>query len=231
MESKAKDNTKVFAGRSNSRIQRYFARTIVVFLSFVLLWFPVATLLSNFLVTNRSLSGTADAILVLASGADYRERSEEAARVFHLGLARSVLLSNDGGKSGWNSTLNRNPLVVERSKWLLIELGVPDAAIEILPRSPGGGTVWEAELMAEIAQNRSIGSILLVTSAYHSRRTLWTFEKVFAAKGVGCILGMSSASPGAHEPPAFDWWLHRRGIRLVGSEYVKMAYYLYRLPD
>ena len=59
--------------------------------------------------------------------------------------------------------------------------------------------------------------------AYHSRRALWTFEKVFATEDVE--IGIESAPTGQQTPPPFYWWLTARGWQMVAGEYVKSLYY------
>ncbi|MDQ3087259.1 MAG: YdcF family protein [Acidobacteriota bacterium] len=73
----------------------------------------------------------------------------------------------------------------------------------------------------KVAEN-SWKPILIVTSAYHSRRALWTFEKVFATEDVK--IGIESAPTGQQTPP-FYWWLTARGWQMVAGEYVKSLYY------
>jgi uncharacterized SAM-binding protein YcdF (DUF218 family) len=64
---------------------------------------------------------------------------------------------------------------------------------------------------------------LVVTSAYHSRRALWIFRKVFS--GTGIDIGLTAVAPGEQTPSPATWWLQLRGWRTVASEYPKLIYY------
>ena len=70
---------------------------------------------------------------------------------------------------------------------------------------------------------RKLRSLLVVTSAYHSRRALWTLSRVFA--GTGIEIGLQSVETGEQTPAPATWWLHLRGWQMVGGEYVKNVYY------
>ena len=100
---------------------------------------------------------------------------------------------------------------------------MPSQSIEVL-MTPVTGTFDEAEVVREYAQERRWQSILVVTSAYHSRRALWVFTKVF--RDTGIRVGLIAVAPGEESPEPATWWLSVRGWRLVPIEYVKMVYYL-----
>jgi uncharacterized SAM-binding protein YcdF (DUF218 family) len=66
---------------------------------------------------------------------------------------------------------------------------------------------------------------LIVTSAYHTRRALRTFENVFSEKGVETKIGIIAARPGQQTPSALYWWLTWKGWGDVAGEYVKSVFY------
>jgi len=187
-------------------------------------WVPSAWLLAEFLVVQKPLD-RADAIVVLGGSSEYIERADAAADLFKEGVAPKVFLTNDGQRGGWNQELQRNPYFVERSRWRLVERGVPADSIEVFPTIVTG-TQDEAELFANVFRERGIESVVLVTSPYHSRRTLWTFERALAGQGLrDRKLGIQTAETGAGDPSRFGWWLSAKGWRYVGLEYPKTVYY------
>ncbi len=192
---------------------------------FILLaaWSMLAWILANNLVVERPLA-KADAILVLGGAADYIERTDEAAEIFKEGIAPKIFLTNDGLQGGWNQKEQRNPYFVELARNELIRQGVPEDAIEILP-GVVNGTNDEASLLAEISAQKKLKSLLLVTSTYHSRRTLWTFERVLSRHRSELIVGLKSPSNDQLTLSPFYWWLSSQGWQIVGQEYVKLAYY------
>ncbi len=198
------------------------ARILIYLLIVLALWMPLAWFLANFLIIEKPLE-KADVILVLGGSATYEERTERAAELFKKGIAPKILLTNDGEKGGWNKQLQRNPHFYERAKWRLIDLGIPENAIEILPEEVSG-TIYEAKLLQKFAAENNLSSILIVTSAYHSRRALWTFERTFGAENQTQI-GIETPKTGIETPSRVLWWLSLRGWQFVGGEYVKMVYY------
>ncbi len=164
----------------------------------------------------------ADALAVLAGSATYVERVRRAAELFHAGQAPIIILTNDGLAGGWSVAEQRNPLFVERAMAELRRAGVPAERIEVVPQ-PVSSTYDEAVRLREYAAARGLRSLLVVTSAYQSRRARWTFGRVF--RGSGVVLGVAVARPGEQSPSAATWWLHGLGWRFVPGEYVKLSYY------
>jgi uncharacterized SAM-binding protein YcdF (DUF218 family) len=106
----------------------------------------------------------------------------------------------------------------------MIQQGVPEEANEILP-AVGAVTDDEANLFVQATIERKLKSFLLVTSAYHSRRALWTFERTMLKSNLSLNIGIVSPPTGLQSPPPFRWWLSSRGWCNVGLEYVKIVYY------
>jgi uncharacterized SAM-binding protein YcdF (DUF218 family) len=137
-------------------------------------------------------------------------------------LASRILLTNDNLRGEWSSSEQRNPFFYERARNNLLVLGVPAEHVEVLPQ-PVTNTYDEAQALREYALAHQLRSLLVVTSAYHSRRALWTLGQVFADTGIE--IGVQSVEIGEQTPPPFTWWLHLRGWQMVVGEYVKNVYY------
>ena len=198
-------------------------RATVLVLAILSAWTFVAPFLAESLIVEKPLDH-ADVILVLAGSSAYIERTQKAALLYKRGVAQKVLLTNDGGKAGWSRKEQRNPPYVELARRELVAQGVPDGAIEVLsPES--SGTIVEARIAGEKAAERRWESLLIVTSAYHTRRALWTFEYVFAENGVDTRIGIVAARTGQQTPLALYWWLTWKGWRDVAGEYVKSVVY------
>jgi uncharacterized SAM-binding protein YcdF (DUF218 family) len=167
----------------------------------------------------------ADAIVVLSGSATFRERARHAAALFNEGRAARIVLTNDYLKSSWSPEEQRNPYYYERSLDELHRAGVPDEKIAVI-MAPITGTYDEADRLKEYSETNELGSLLIVTSAYHSRRAFWTFRRVF--RGSGKSIGIDPAEPGLESPGAATWWLHRLGWQMVPNEYLKMFFYWLR---
>jgi uncharacterized SAM-binding protein YcdF (DUF218 family) len=200
-----------------------FRRKRVLLFSLLILagWWLIAWVAAKALIVSADLPH-ADAMVVLSGSTLYQERTELASQLFREGRAAKIVLTNDNQPAGWSNELQRNPLFIEREADELRRAGVPADQIEMLPQTVSS-THDEALLLREYATRHGLHSLLIVTSAYHSRRALWTFRKVF--EGSGVQLGLTIVPPGEQAPQPATWWLHLRGWREVAGEYPKLIYY------
>ena len=199
---------------------RFTRRLVAIALVFGI-WVLGAWVAARFLVVNTPLHN-ADAIVVMSGSAVYKERTLRAAEYFHQGLAPRIILTNDNLRGEWSSPEQRNPLFYERARNNLLFLGVPPEHVEVIAQ-PVTGTYEEAQTLREYAVAHGLRSLLVVTSAYHSLRALWTLNRVFAGSGIE--ISLQSIESGEQTPPPLTWWLHLRGWRMVVGEYVKNVYY------
>lgn len=201
-------------------------RPIAVLISISFIWLMTTWLLGSWLVVSSPLE-KADAIVVLAGGADYRERAIEAARLYRKGVSNRIILTNDGVKSGWSSELNRNPYFVERAKWALVESGASEIDIEIVPGIVESGfltgTEIEARMVVDYCSEAKINSILIVTSPYHTRRAFAIYESLILSNDRSVSIGISYSEQSGFALPNYFWWLSPYSWRNVVGEYTKLA--------
>lgn len=187
-------------------------------------WALVAPSLANYLITEKPLKH-ADAIIVLSGSAVYKERTKKAAELYKRGIASRIFITDDGAHAGWSRDERANLPFVELEQRELIANGVMPDAITVLPGHVSG-TDYEAQALADEIAARPMGSVLIVTSAYHTRRALRTFEKILAGKPVS--IGITGVPPGEQTPNPNYWWLQPLGWQTVAGEYVKsVVYYFY----
>ena len=203
--------------------QIIWRRVAVAAVSFAVL--PLFAWLFARLLVVRVPVSSADAIVVMSGSATFRERARHAAALYNEGRAPRILLTNDYLRSSWSEKEQRNPYFYERSRDELLRAGVPDDKIAVI-MEPIRGTFDEAVLLKKYSEANHLSSLLVVTSAYHSRRVLWSFRRVF--QGTGKSIGIDPAEAGLETPSAATWWLHRLGWDMVPNEYLKLAIYEYR---
>ena len=189
----------------------------------LLAWIFAAPFFAENLIVEKPLIHV-DALLVLGGASTYVERTQKAFELYQSGVAAKIFLTDDGERSGWSRVEKRNPPYVELAQKRLISLGVPAENIEIL-QPQVAGTIDEARLLLAKTQNEKLNKILIVTSAYHTRRALWTFEREFAAAYMTTELGIAAAPTGEQTPPPEFWWFSGRGWNLVAGEYLKFVVY------
>lgn len=193
----------------------------IAFVILVAAWSLLAPWLALHLIVERPLEH-ADAIIVLSGSAVYKERTQKAAELYKRGVALRVFITNDGERAGWLQNEQTNLTFVELEQRELIEHGVPAESITVLTELVAG-TDEEARELAKNLNKYSISSVVVVTSAYHSRRAVWTFDRILA--GTGVTIGIEHADLA---PNPKYWWLMPRGWQMVAAEYVKsVVYYSY----
>lgn len=200
---------------------RKFVRVARVVIIVLVAWSLCAWVAARALVVAPDLR-RADAVVVLAGSAAYVERTHRAAEIYREGHAPRVWLTDDGELGGWSSAEQRNKPFVESAADELRRQGVPAEAIEFVP-GLALGTYSEAQLLRRHAESRSLRSLVVVTSAYHSRRAQWTLRKVFAGSSVE--IGVDAVALSSDVPAPYSWWLTPRGWREVAGEYAKLVYY------
>ncbi|MBC7796945.1 MAG: YdcF family protein [Pyrinomonadaceae bacterium] len=178
---------------------------------------------AQLLVVRKPLE-RADAIFVLSGGSAYIERNDCAATLYHQGRAPKIILTNDGSQGGWSKSEKRNPFYWEFARNELLKKGVPSESIEVLPRTVAG-THDEAVLLRDFVETEKLHSVLLVTSAFHTRRTLWTFDRVLSQYESTQKTEIGIESPQMSDSASLFWWSNRIGWENIGGEYVKSIYY------
>lgn len=190
----------------------------------ILIWFVLAWVAARALIVQAELPA-ADAIAILSGSSAYVERTHKAAELFKQGRAPLIVLTDDHTRGGWSSALQQNPYFVERAHEELVKQGVPPDKIRVAP-GVASSTHEETLILEEYASAHGLRSVLVVTSAYHSRRALRSLRRTFA--GSGTAIGIAPSPAGVQTPDPVWWWLHAEGWRSVAVEYVKLIYYWLR---
>lgn len=205
----------------NEKRIRKWSRPLRLVAIIVVGWSLVAWVAARSLIVRAELA-SADALVVLSGSNAYLERTHWAARLYREGRAPLIVLTNDNVPGGWSVAEQRNPLFAELAAEELRQQGVPPEKIETIPEA-ASSTYEEALRLRAYSSAHHLRSILVVTSAYHSRRALWTLRRVF--EGSGIEIGLDTPGTGIQTPAPATWWWHPAGWRIVPGEYVKMLYY------
>ena len=196
-------------------------RLLTILVVVVGFWPLVAWFAARHLLVSAPLQ-RADAIVVLSGSACLLERTKVAGDLYSSKVASRIVLTNDNLQGAWSSAEQRNPFFYERARDSLVLIGVPQQRIEVIYQ-PVTSTYDEAKTVRDYAQSQGFKSILVVTSGYHSRRALWTLQRVFKDSTVQ--VGMQAVETGIQTPSPLTWWLHASGWQMVAGEYVKSVYY------
>lgn len=143
------------------RVRRRLRFAVVLAVGvFALSSYPLAIVFADTFLSVRTPATKADIIVVL--GGDGPSRAAQAALLWHAGMAPKILISGDGDCT-W----------IRKS---LVELGVNSRSITIECKS---ANTWENALFsAPILYRMQVRDAILVTSWFHSRRALGSFERI-----------------------------------------------------
>jgi uncharacterized SAM-binding protein YcdF (DUF218 family) len=191
---------------------------VVIFVAFFLLVAAYITgpaILEWFLVV-KSPTIKADALVVMA-GSRY-QRLPAVVELYQQGVASKIYLTNDGVRGAWSKKHQKNLYLIEWAREYLLDQGMPDEAIELLNFTESGSYYDALNTRDYVLANGAVRSLLVVTSDYHTRRTLWTFNKVFAGADVKIAVFPIPKDP--------DY--KGRRLRVMTTELVKLVYYLVR---
>jgi uncharacterized SAM-binding protein YcdF (DUF218 family) len=182
---------------------------------------PVLSWLGSLMVAADPIQ-TADAIVIL-DGSYFGEREIVATDLYKDGYASRIIVTL--GYEPQSSEILRQrsvrPASPKEFKLLLLrELGVPDDAIVVLEEGVES-TFDEANLVADWVDGANIGSLILVTTRFHSARALYIFQRVFGDRNVR--LTMYPTSVDYFNPDT--WWQNRTTLRIGLFELQKLLFY------
>ncbi len=147
----------------------------------------------------------ADAIVPLAGE---QKRPVEAARLFAAGYAPRVAITNLPVSRRWRAEYRRQVTS------LLARGGVPETEIVLVP-GIAESTYEEAVNVRAFAEEKGWRSLIVVTSAWHTRRSRVIFRQVFAGSGITVLVHPV-------DPPS-DWWGSEDARHTVREEYLKLV--------
>jgi uncharacterized SAM-binding protein YcdF (DUF218 family) len=158
-------------------------------------------LLSTQLLEVKGAAGPADVIIVL--GGETGTRTTRAAELYQAGRAPWVLITGAGDTESYSADLLRH--------------GVPASALILEDRS--SSTAENARFTVPLLRERGLTNVILVTSWYHSRRTLACFEHYAPDLKF-------SSTPTRRE--STGWWPNPYERQRILMEYVKLFGYIFR---
>jgi uncharacterized SAM-binding protein YcdF (DUF218 family) len=174
--------------------------------------------LGRFLWVQQTLR-PADIIYVL--GGDYSLRIPHAVDIYRRGLAPKIVIPYEDLNMEGQSQEHFS----EASQRLLQEMGVPADAVFLWKVGSGvSSTSDEMKALDLYLQTFSrVRRVIIVTSAIHTRRALYTAGRVLAGDPEIQVSGVES------KDWSFDtWWLVEQGRNEVWTEWRKLLYYVPR---
>jgi len=177
-----------------------------------LIWISVP-IMEWYLIVDQPLQ-SADALVVMAGSMD--ERLPAAALLYKNKVANKILLTNDGVSSAFSEEKHRNLYQIEWAELDLLKTGIPENAILKLSHT-SSGTIYDALNSRTAVLDKGIKSIIIVTSDYHTKRSLWTFKRVY--KGYPVRIGVYPVKSKVTTMPFFN------KFTILGYEMLKFLFY------
>jgi uncharacterized SAM-binding protein YcdF (DUF218 family) len=177
---------------------------------------PILRAASNFLIYEDNLKKVSHAFVL--SGGPW-DRGNEAARIFKKGFA-DTLVCTGGNIPHDFKALGLNMLESEITEKNILNKGVLQSQIILLKK--GTSTQEESDEILTFCKERSIKSIIVISTDFHTRRIKQVFKKKFEKEGIEVIVWAAPSS----SYDAQNWWQSENGLIALNNEYVKQLYYL-----
>jgi len=163
----------------------------------------------------------ADFLYVL--GGDVNTRPFHAADRFRRGFAPRVVVPRTQDRPA--SERGFYPNDADVAVRILQQEGVPDSAITMLDM-PGGvtSTQDEGRVLRDYLREQPAQRVIVVTSAFHTRRARWTLRREL--EGLPVDLRMAAAADDRFD--ASNWWTREAGFLAYVSEMLKFVHTLLR---
>ncbi len=149
---------------------------------------------------------------VMAGGSASYERLRAASDLYHWDRIERIYISHQTDSSGYHFGLKRSISRAEKARMVLQMWGVPDSAILTVPLDESALLSSSGEAHSFAANVNVQGSIIVITSAPHTRRSRLCFQRVLPAAEIAIY----SASMPAHSAELSS---------AIWLEYLKLALY------
>lgn len=191
---------------------------LIVGLGIYLLRSRLLTTLARVLIVDDVLQ-PAEIIYIL--NGEVNTRPFHAAKLFKQGLAPQIVIPRE--EDGPASEIKLYPNGTDVSVEVLVKLGVPRDKITVIEIEGGvTSTHDEAQVLLDDVKKHDIQDVIIVTSAFHTRRSRWIIQKILTDTNVH--IQMSAAPQWKFDET--NWWREERGLLMLANEYLKFGYYL-----
>jgi len=195
------------------------ASAVLLLLAFLVyaLRSQILTGAADLLVVNDPLQ-PADIIFVL--NGDYNTRPFRASELYQQGLAPLIVIAQAEILPA--EKLGLAPNETDVAIGVMKKLGVPPEKIVVLPVDGGTTSTFdEAIALRQYIEANEVHSLILLTSAFHTRRAKWIFDRELA----GLPVRLEVAAVPSYGFDEGNWWQSEDGLIALNNEYIKLFYY------
>jgi len=163
----------------------------------------------------------ADVIVILMGS--ITDRALQAVDLYRQGLAGKLIIVQ-ASIGAYKALEARGAHIISNTKYIcdaIVALGIPSDSITILP-GDATSTQMEAMIIREYLSTKpGIDTLLLVSSASHTRRASMIFKSAFRNAGMQVYVVCSPSTYTNFD--AEKWWRSKEGIQTVLLEYLKIV--------
>lgn len=192
----------------------YFVVAAWLLITFAMSFRPVrGIVIYPLYVHDAEASG--EAAYVMADGPAYWERLRAASDLYHWNRVERIIVLEESRSAGWNFIRKQSDTQFQRSIDYLELFGVPRASIQGTPENDATwfGSLSEAQSVSKNFPN--LKSLVVVTSAPHTRRSLLCFNRALPPKVA--VQVYSASLPSDSSEISSPIWM----------EYAKLVVYLF----
>jgi uncharacterized SAM-binding protein YcdF (DUF218 family) len=205
-------------------VERLMKRKLIISIFIVIIFLlsqykPVLTSYARFFTVNNITLDPNASILILSGGPF--TRVPKALELYKQGYGKRLLLTTE---QPLNSKIAYLTFTNQQIAQGISEALTTPATFESVPSLKGGATSTFDEahdLLAYCIKNK-LKHLIIVTDAFHTRRALYAFKKVF--QGNNIKVEAAAALNEVHNER--NWWRSDRGIAAYLLEPIKFAVYL-----
>jgi uncharacterized SAM-binding protein YcdF (DUF218 family) len=195
---------------------------ISIFIVFILLLSQYKAVLTGYarFFTVNNITVDSNASILILSGGPFT-RIPKALELYKKGYGKRLLLTTERPLNSKFAHLAFTNEEIARE--IATMLSTP-ATFESVPSLKGGATSTfdEAHDLLVYCIKENIKHLIIVTDAFHTRRALYAFKKIF--QGSSIKIEAAAAFNEAHREE--NWWRSDRGIAAYLLEPIKFAVYL-----
>ena len=200
---------------------RFYRRLLLLFALIVAVGFGWGIVALGHVLHHEDPLERADVIFVL--GGTHLERAAEAGHLFLEGWAPRILLSrhiSDGAEVALRARGLAIPSVADIQRQALVQMGVPETAIDVLGVEQETTATETRELRGRFAGS-GWTRIIVVTSKLHTARAALVLRRYFSGTGARLIVRASRYD----EADVDRWWATRSDFRFALFEAQKLFAY------
>ncbi len=193
------------------------------FLCGVCIFLNASSLLTGYagLFSVHNATPGADALVVLGGGIE--TRFPHALELYQQGYADKILLTDLRPPTLGIPDFDCSERAIARAQRDFFEPGAP---LAVVPSRSGRGCVStfdEAWDLLAYSQSKGYARIIIVTDAFHTRRALYAFRKVFQGSGI-TVEAMGAPNAVFNER---NWWRSDRGLKSYLLEPLLLTVYFF----